>query len=319
MAVSTRYQTGRLLAGRAMQAVTVAGLVGILSFALVRMLPGDMALRIAASRYGPDLLSGTAADDVRAELGLDQPLAFQLADWLGRLARFDLGDSLVTGQPVVDELAVQLGYSLWLAGFALALSIAMAVPIGLIAGLSAGRWPDRAAFAGSILLRALPAFVTGLCLIILFSVWLGWLPPAGFGTWRELTLPALTLALGLAALSSRVVRDSMVAVAASPYFAFARVKGLPERTAVMRHGLRNGAIPVVSLLGLQLIYLVEGVVVVESLFAYPGIGHALVHAIFARDVPMIQGTALVMGLVFVAVNMLVDLACAALDPRQAAR
>ena len=128
-------------------------------------------------------------------------------------------------------------------------------------------------------------------------------------------LPALTLALGLAAVSSRVTRDAVAAVARAPYFAFARHKGLPDGVALRRHGLRNAAIPVVSYLGLQTVYLIEGVVVVETIFAYPGIGHALVHAIIARDIPMVQGTALVMGLLFVAINAAVDAACAWLDPR----
>jgi peptide/nickel transport system permease protein len=151
--------------------------------------------------------------------------------------------------------------------------------------------------------------------MLIFSIWLGWLPPAGFGSWRELLLPALTLALGLAAVSSRVTRNAIAAVAKAPYFAFARHKGLPEAVAVRRHGLRNAAIPVVSYLSLQAIYLVEGVVVVESIIAYPGIGHALVLAIIERDIPMVQGTALVMGLMFVVITAAADAASAWLDPR----
>jgi peptide/nickel transport system permease protein len=151
--------------------------------------------------------------------------------------------------------------------------------------------------------------------MLVFSRQLGWLPPAGFGSPREILLPALTLALGLAAMSSRVTRNAVAAVARAPYFAFARYKGLPEPIVVTRHGLRNAAIPVVSYLGLQAIYLIEGVVVVESLFAYPGIGHALVHAIVERDVPMVQGTALMMGLMFVAIGAIVDGLTLWLDPR----
>ncbi|WP_029010524.1 ABC transporter permease [Azospirillum halopraeferens] len=309
----------RPLAGRAVQALTVALLVGLVSFALMHALPGDPAMRIAASRYGPDLMTAEAAERVRAELGLDRPMPVQLAEWVGRLATFDLGRSLVTGAPVAEELEIQLGASLWLAGAALALSMALGLPAGLLAGMRAGRLPDHLALAAAVLLRALPVFVTGLVLIIVFAVWLGWLPAAGFGGWRDLLLPGLTLAFGLAALSSRVTRDATAAVLAAPYVAFARTKGLPERLVVLRHGVRNAAIPVVAVLGLQLVYLVEGMVVVESLFAYPGIGHALVHAIIARDVPMVQGTALAMGLTFVLVNAVVDLLCAALDPRQVAR
>ncbi|WP_037403102.1 ABC transporter permease, partial [Sinorhizobium fredii] len=163
--------------------------------------------------------------------------------------------------------------------------------------------------------RAIPPFVLGLILMLVFSKQLGWLPPAGFGSPREMLLPALTLAFGLAAMSSRITRNSVAAVAKAPYFAFARYKGLPEAVVVGRHGLRNAAIPVVSYLGLQAVYLVEGVVVVESLFAYPGIGHALVHAVVERDIPMVQGTALVMGLMFVVIAAIVDLLTHWLDPR----
>ncbi|MGK9168252.1 ABC transporter permease [Inquilinus limosus] len=306
---------GRLLLPRLGQAALVALVVGALCFVLMRVLPGDPAMRIAAGRYGPDAMNAQAAEKVRAELGLDRPWPAQFADWIADLARLDLGRSLVTGAPVVEELEVQLGYSLWLAAAALGLSLLIGPAIGVAAGLRPQGWVDRLGLAGSIILRALPPFVLGLILMLVFAIRLGWLPPAGFGTWRELALPALTLGLGLAAVSSRVTRDAVAGVAATPFFAFARHKGLPEAVVVRRHGLRNAAIPVVSYLGLQAIYLVEGVVVVESIFAYPGIGHALVHAIIERDVPMVQGTALVMGLIFVAITAAVDAATASLDPR----
>ena len=299
------------------QALLVALIVGALGFALMAALPGDQAFRLAAARYGPDMGDAAAAALVRQELGLDRPLAVQFLDWVGRLLRLDLGHSLVTGAPVLEELTMQLGYTLALAGVALPLSALLGLPFGLLAGLRPGGPADRSTLGLSVLLRAVPAYALGLALVAVFSIWLGWLPPAGFNGWREFVLPALTLALGLAALSARVARDSVAAIAGSPFMAFARWKGLPERAVVLRHGLRNAAIPVVALLGLQLISLVEGLIIVESLFSWPGIGHALVHAIFARDVPVVQGAALAMGLIFVLVNALVDLACALIDPRRA--
>jgi peptide/nickel transport system permease protein len=306
----------RPLLARLAQAALIAVLVGVVGFALMHALPGDQAFRLAAERYGPDMVDAAAAVALRAELGLDRPLPAQLLDWLGRVLRLDLGRSLVTGDPVIGELRVQLGHTLLLAGAALPLSALLGLPLGIAAGLRAGGRLDRLALGLSVLLRALPAYALGLGLILLLSIELGWLPPGGFEGWAELVLPALTLALGLAALSSRVARDSVAAVAAAPYLAFARWKGLPERAAVMRHGMRNAAIPVVAVLGLQLAGLVEGVLVVESLFGWPGIGHALVHAIFARDVPLVQGAALVMGLGFVLLNAVVDLLCTLLDPRR---
>ena len=305
----------RLLLGRLIQAVLVALVVGGLCFALVRVLPGDAAFRIAADRYGPDALTGQAAEAVRRELGLDRPWPELLLRWFGDLAQGRLGNSLVSGEPVSEELAGQLGPSLWLAACALALSLLIGLPLGLASGLRAGSGLDRLALVGAVALRALPPFVLGLVLMLVFSIRLEWLPPAGYGTWREMALPSLTLALGLAAVSSRVVRDAVAEVGATTYYRFARLKGLPERAVLVRHGLRNAAIPVVTYLGLQAVYLIEGVVVVESLFAYPGIGHALVHAVIARDVPMVQGAALVMGLMFVLLNLGVDLLCRLLDPR----
>ncbi|CAH1652474.1 ABC transporter permease [Chelatococcus asaccharovorans] len=306
---------GRLLLPRVLQAGLVILVVGVLCFVLVRALPGDAAMRIAAGRYGPDANITEAAENVRRELGLDRPLLVQLGGSLGQLLRLDLGHSVVTGLPITKELRIQLGATLWLAGSALVLTILIGPAVGLAAGLRSGGFADRVSLGGAVILRSLPPFVLGLLLILLFAMNLGWFPPAGYGTWRDLALPALTLALGLAAISSRVTRDSVAGVMRAPYFTFARLKGLPPAVVVRRHVLRNAAIPVIAYLGLQAIYLIEGVVVVETLFGIPGIGHALVHAVIARDVPMVQGTALVMGLLFVVITAAVDLICHWLDPR----
>ena len=305
----------RFLLARLSQAGIVALVVGALSFALMRLLPGDAAMRIAAGRYGPDAQIVDAAEKVRLELGLDRPWLVQLAEWLADLVRLDLGHSLVTGAPVVEELWIQLGASVWLALGALVLSLLIGPALGVLAGMRPGGIADRAGLAVSIGVRAIPPFLLALFLMLVFAIWLRLLPPAGYGSLRELLLPSLTLALGLAAVSSRVTRNAIADVSRSPYFAFARHKGLPETALVRRHGLRNAAIPVVSYLSVQAIYLIEGVVIVESIFAYPGIGHAMVHAIIARDVPMVQGTALVMGLLFVLITAIVDALSAWLDPR----
>ncbi|EHL97463.1 ABC transporter, permease protein [Acetobacteraceae bacterium AT-5844] len=309
----------RTLGGRAAQAVLVALLVGTACFLMVRVLPGDMAYRIAASRFGYDMVDSAAAEAVRQELGLDRPWFIQLGAWFADLARFDLGTSLASGEEVVDALAVQLGHTLLLSVSALALSLLIGPPLGALAGLRQGGWWDGALLALSAALRAVPAFVIGVALMIWLAVEWEWLPAGGVGGWREVVLPALTLALGLAAASSRVARDAVGAVVASPFFGFARMKGLGDAAAFRRHGVRNAAIPVVAYLGLQLVVLIEGMVVVESLFAWPGIGHALVHAVLGRDIPMVQGTALVMGLLFVTLNALTDLACWLLDPRRRAQ
>ena len=309
----------RMLFYRLFQALLVALFVGALTFLLMRLLPGDMAYRIAAGRYGYDLVSAQAAEAVRAELGLDRPVLAAFAQWIWDIVTLDLGRSLVTGDPVVEELAHQLGASVLLAFAAVALSLVIGPPLGLWAGRNSGGVGDRALLVAAVVLRALPPFVLGLLLVLTLSLWLGLLPAAGHGHGEHLFLPALTLALGLAAASSRVARNAASEIVAAPFYAFGRLKGLPEGKLFPRHGLRNASVPVVTYLGVQLVMLIEGVVVVETLFAWPGIGHALVHAIVQRDVPMVQGTALAMGLLFVLMNAVVDIANARLDPRAGVR
>lgn len=302
-----------VLLRRGGQALAVGVLVGMLSFLMMRWLPGDFAYRIAAGRYGYDLVSAEAAEAVRRELALDAPWYVALAGWWQQLLAFDLGNSLVIGTPVVDEIRHQLGHTLMLAGAALGLSLLIGLPLGVAAGLRPGGWADRLGLLVSVGLRAFPPFLLGLLMVIVFAG--ADLPAAGHGEAANLFLPALTLALGLAAGSSRIVREAIRNVLASEHYAFAQTKGLPLSLAVWRHALRNMALPVVAYLGVQLAFVIEGVVILETLFAWPGIGHAMVHAVFWRDVPMIQGTCLMLALCFVMLNALVDLLCLALDPR----
>ena len=304
-----------MLVTRLFQAVLVALIVGVVSFAMMQALPGDAAYRIAAGRYGYDLMDAAAAELVRIELGLDQPLIIQLGDWLRMLATFDLGNSLVTGAPVIDEITYQLSHSLVLAGAAVVVSVLIAIPVGVASGLNPGGVIDRLSLGVSVVLRAIPAFALAVVLILVFAVQVRLLPVAGHGGWEHLILPSLTLGLGLAAVSNRVVRDAVADAMAADWYLFARTKGLSRGTVLIRHVLRNAALPVVAYIAVQLAYLVEGVVIVESVFAWPGIGHALVHAIFGRDIVMVQGAALTLGLLYVVLSLTVDLACRGIDPR----
>lgn len=300
---------------RLIQACMVAWGVGTLTFILMRSLPGDMAYRIAAGRYGQDNVSASAAELVRAELGLEKPAFQAYLHWLMDLLQLNLGNSLISGTPVITEIQHQLGHSLLLAVTAIAVAALLALPLGIITGLRAGGRLDKLVMVISSALRAQPVFVVGLVLILLFSVNWQWFPVAGFGTLQHLVLPSLALALCLAAVSNRVVRNSTHRVVNSPFYLFSRVKGLPAMDNFMRHGLRNLSVPVIAYMGIQLVGLIEGIVMIESLFSWPGIGHGLAHAIFSRDIPMIQGTALMMGLIFVILNALVDIACYMADPR----
>ncbi len=302
---------------RLFQALVVAMLVGLATFAMMRSLPGDAAWRVAAGRYGYDNLDAKAAAAVREELGLDGSALTALWHWLGDLARLDFGNSMVSGAPVVAEITHQLGASLQLALVAIVLSLLIGPPIGILAGLKPGGWLDRTLLVVSTGLKAIPQFLMALVLIVVVAVHLRWLPAAGHGGPQHIILPALALALGLAAVSSRIARDAMVQVSATTYYSFAQWKGLSERQVLFRHGLPNIAVPLLTYLGLQFVTLIEGVVVIESIFGWPGIGHALVHAIFSRDVPMVQGTALLMGLSFVLVNTIIDMVLRRIDPRGA--
>lgn len=305
----------RVLAGRASQAFGVAVLVSGLCFVVVQRLPGDVAYRIAAGRYGYDLVDEEAAAGVREELGLDRPAWQQLLGWLGDLGRLDLGRSLVTHQPVLSEVGYYLTGTLQLAGVALLLAIAIGCTLGTAAALRPGSAVDRLTDLWVALVRALPAFLLGLILVVVLSVHLKLLPAAGHGGTGAIVLPALTLALGLSGLFARVARDAVVATRQSEHVRFARTKGLSERLVLLRHVARNAAAVLVPYVGVQAVVLVEGVVVVEALFSWQGLGHALVHAVFWRDIPVLQATALVLALLVVAVNTLVDLAGLWLDPR----
>lgn len=306
-----------LLVRRATQAIALSLVIASLCFAMVRLLPGDMATRIAAGRHGADLVDNAAAQAVREELGLDQPAWLAWLDWLGQLARLDLGASWVSGERVWDEVAHQLGATLELSVVALLLAMLIGVPLGAWAGWRAGGWLDRLSMALAVTLRATPTFLLAVLLMLGLAVHLGVLPVGGGsdahsqGVW----LPALTLALGLAAGLARVTRQAVIAAVHLPSHGFMRTKGLSDAQAWWRHALRHAAVPVVQYLGVQAVFLIEGAVVVESLFAWPGIGHALVHAIFGRDIPMVQGTALCMGLCVVAFNLLMDAIGQGLDPR----
>lgn len=305
----------RVLRQRALQAVTVVLLVSTACFAIIQSLPGDIAFRIAAGRYGYDQVTAASADTVRAELGLDRPAWQQLLDWLGDLLTLDLGTSLVTGTSIAGELGLYLSSSLQLAAAALAIALLVGATGGALAASRPGGVLDRLTTLWVSGARSLPPFLLGLVLILVFAVHLGVLPAAGHGGAGNIVLPAVTLAVGLSGLFARVTRDTVAQIRQSDYVRFAATKGLGGRLVFLRHVLRNSGVTLLSYVGVQLLILTEGVIVVESLFAWPGLGHALVHAIFWRDLPMIQATALALALLVVALNTLVDLGTLALDPR----
>lgn len=303
------------LSWRLLQAIFVVLAVGLLTWLLVQALPGDMAWRIASGRYGYDRVDASAVALVQQELSGSLAQSGALLHWLMDLLQFNFGRSLVSGEPVMDELRWQLGQTLALAGVSLLLALLLTLPIGIWAGCHAHGKVDRALFWLTSMLKSIPHFALGMLLILLFALQLDWLPAAGHGDAHHFLLPALTLAISLTAVGVRVVREATEQVVTAGYYRWGAQKGLTPPQLLLRHGLRNLASPVLTWFGMQFVWLVEGVVVVETLFAWPGIGHALVHAIFARDVPVIQASAMTLGLLFVVLNMLVDAGCHLLDPR----
>jgi len=287
----------RMIAGRLAQAVGVAVAVAALCFALLHLLPGDLALEVAAARY-EDRLTPASIELVRRGGG------------------GDLGRSLVTRKPVAEELAYHFRYTLSLGAAGLALSYVIAIPLGVAAGLRPGGWIDAATAVFSAACASTPTFLIGLALISLFALQWRWLPPAGFGELRHMVLPTLTLAFGLAAFSTRILRNAVAETWASFHMQFARLKGLRESRVALSHGVRNASIPVVAFMAVQMTLVIDGFVVIETLFNYPGVGDLLIRALLARDLPVVQGAGIVIGLAFAAVNLAADLACLWLDPRQ---
>lgn len=296
----------RRLAGTA--GTVLAVLVTV--FLLVRVLPGDPVEVLLGERA-----SGADRAALRVSLGLDRPLPAQLGEYLRALARLDLGRSLRHHAPVTDLIAARLPATLELTAAALGLAVALALPLGVLMAVRRHAAGGRLAGAFTLLALALPGFWFGPLLVLLFAVWLGWLPVAGRTGLASLLLPALTLALGLAAGLARQLAANLAETLAAEHVRTARAKGLTPAQVLWRHGVRNALLPVTTLFGLQLGALLGGAVIAETVFAWPGVGALTVEAINARDYPLLQGCVLLIALIYVLVNGLTDLAYGWIDPR----
>lgn len=298
------------------QALATAWVIATLCFGITHALPGDLALSIAIARVGADRATPEVEARVRNDEALNRPLLVQYVHWMSRVMRGDLGRSLVSRKPVIDEILYHARFTLGLGVLGWALSYALALPLGIACGLRPGGVVDRVVTGLTVLFAALPSFLVGISLITLFALTLRWFPPAGFKTPAHLVLPALTLALGLTAFSVPVIRAAVREVARAPYMQFARLRGLPKGAALRHHGVRNAAIPIITFAALQMGFLIDGFVIVETLFNYPGMGDLLVRALVARDIPIILGCALLISLLYALVNLLADAAALVLDPRR---
>jgi peptide/nickel transport system permease protein len=303
---------------RLLQAIPVVVIFAVLVFMLLQLLPGDPAVAIAGNEATPE-----AIDRIRTQLGLDRPLLEQLLSWFNRLAHGDFGKSLILNQSVVSAVVERLPVTLSLSFLSLLVTLPVGVSLGILAAYWRNTWLDSFVMVGALLGVSMPSFWLGILSVILFSVTLGWLPPAGYvpisqGLWpwfSALVQPAIVLALFQIGFLARITRSAMLDVLDQDFIRTARAKGVDEWTTITKHAFRNTLIPVVTVTGIIISLLIGGSVVVEQVFALPGIGRLIVQGILARDYPLVQGTMLIFGFSFVLINILVDIIYMLVDPR----
>jgi len=309
----TRYIIRRLVL-----MVPVAFLVTVIAFGLLRLAPGDPVLVFAGEERDPQTLN-----EIRRSLGLDQPLPLQYVAWLGRAIQGDFGRSIRTRQRVSEAIVERLPATLQLTGAALALSVSLALVVGSLSAIHRNSPLDLLATSFTIAGVSLPNFFLGLLLILIFALVLRVLPPGGYAplvsdpgeNLRRLIMPAITLSAASLAVNMRQVRSSLLDVFGQDYIRTARAKGLGETAVILRHALKNGLIPVVTLIGLQVGALIEGAIVTEQIFFWPGVGRLVVDSIAGRDYPVVQAVVLMSALSFMLSTLVVDIAYAWLDPR----
>lgn len=291
--------------------IAVALGVSVLSFSLLHLLPGDPVLvMLGDSGHPPERIA-----ELRTELGLEDPVAVQYARYLGNLLHGDLGRSIRSNRPVFDEISQQAPNTLALTFAALGLAVVLGISLGVLAAYHRGGWLDWASVTLALLGVSFPAFWLGMLLIFLFALSLGWLPATGQGGPERLILPAVTLGVQGMAVIALVTRAKTREVLGQQYLTTARAVGTSELRLLLRDALKNVMVPVVTIVGLQFAALLSGSVIIENVFARQGMGRLVVEAILNRDVPVVQGVVIVASVAYVLVNLLVDLVCAALDPR----
>ena len=284
--------------------------ISLLLFFMLRMLPGDPAQVLAGQ-----MASQEDIKIIRHQLGLDRPIFVQYGLFLSRLAKLDLGRSARTQNPVIKEIWARLPNTVLLAVTAITLACLFGIPAGIISAVRPYTWIDYLFTSMALFGISMPVFWLGLMLIVIFSLVLHWLPAGGIGSWKHVILPSFTLAAFVVAFITRMTRASMIEALSQDYTTTARSKGLKEKVVIVKHALKNALIPIITVVGLQFGLLLGGAVLTETVFAWPGIGRLIVDSILARDYPVIQGTILIFGLLYILVNLFVDITYAFIDPR----
>jgi len=289
--------------------------ISLISFLLMNFAPGDAAEITLRRQNGGITPPPEAVLDLRQELGLDAPLPLRYVRWLSGALRGDLGDSYRSGNSIAAELTHRLPATLVLASVSLALAVAVGIPLGVLAAMRRGSWLDTASRLLALLGAAVPSFVLAFLLMLLFAVKLDWLPATGYGSPKNLVLPALALSFGVTAQLMRLTRASMLEALSQDYMRTARAKGLREWSVMWRHAAKNALLPVVTVLGTSTGHLLGGAVIIETIFGWPGVGQFVVVGISQRDYPVVQGFVLYIAVIFLLVNLAVDISYRWLDPR----
>jgi peptide/nickel transport system permease protein len=298
------------MAQRLISTLSVVFGVLLLTFLLVHLVPGDpVEVMLGESASTADRAA------LRADLGLDQPLIKQFGSYLSKLAHGDLGQSIHTKQPILEMVKKRYPATVKLAIVSLIIGLVIGIPLGIYAALHAGHWQDFVVTIISVRLSAMPAFWLGPMLMLLFAVWLGWVPVSGMDSNASIILPALTLGFGLSAILTRMTRTSLLEVLNDDYIRTARAKGLSEKAVIFRHALRAALLPIITIVGLQMGSLLAGTVITETIFSWDGIGRLLVESIEKRDYPVTQACVLIVALSYVVVNLITDLLYVIADPR----
>ncbi len=301
------------IARRLLGLVPVLFGVTLIVFLMTWVTPGDPVLAIigeAAQGIGSEQL-----EELRAAYGLDRPLPVQYADYIGGLLQGDLGTSIRSRQQVIDEIMLRLPATLQLTLAGMGVALLIGLPLGILAAIYRRTFIDYTAIVVALAGVSIPVFWSGLILMIIFSLNLGWLPASGMGTWQHLVMPAVAIGFSSSAFIARITRSSMIETLRQDYVRTAHAKGASATRVHLRHAFRNALLPVVTVVGLQFGGLLGGAVLTETVFAWPGVGRMLVDAIRTRDLPLIQGTVLFIALIFMLINLLVDLSYAALNPK----
>lgn len=306
---------GRYLARRLLTFPLLLVGISFITFLLLNFAPGDAAEITLRRQNGGITPSHEAVLALREELGLDAPLPVRYIRWASNALQGDLGESYRSGNSIAVELARRLPATLLLASVSLAIAVALGIPLGALAALKRGTWLDTASRLLALLGAAVPSYVMALLLMLLFAVKLDWLPAIGYGSPKHLVLPAVALSLGVMAQLMRLTRATMLEALNQDYIRTARAKGLNERVVTWRHALRNALLPVVTVMGTSAGHLLGGAVIVEIIFGWPGIGQFVIVGISQRDYPVVQGFVLYLAVIFLLVNLAVDVMYRWLDPR----